>query len=82
LDFILDTCTSSEQKWERIGGFPMGGEPDPIFVTSSARNATIPKKKKKTVIIFLWMDHQLLRVETTNIPQLPLASGLSLSLST
>ena len=29
LNFVLDTCHSSGLKWEGMGGFLIGGEPDP-----------------------------------------------------
>ena len=31
LDFVLDTCHLSGLEWERMGGFLIGGEPDPLF---------------------------------------------------
>jgi hypothetical protein len=31
LDFLFATCPPSELKWEKTGGFIMGGEPDPFF---------------------------------------------------
>ena len=29
LDFLFATCPPSELKWEKTGGFIMGGEPEP-----------------------------------------------------